>query len=177
MGAKVEGLDATLANVDEVPIQLRRHLAEVLNEQAFEAAREAKRTMTVNQSVSTGLARTTVDVAKRAHPLDLTAIVSAGGEKTAREDFDYVLAIEFGTHPHFPPVEAVTGQVEALDRWVEREGLASGEDRKETALQVARKINQVGTRAAPFMRPTVKVMRPKVRSALSNVAKDMDITI
>lgn len=176
MGVDIDGLEATLSNAETLGDTLQRQVADEINKVGLRAVREAKKTMTVNQSVSTGLARTTVRLAKRAAPGDLEAIVAAGGPKTEGEgSFDYTLAIEFGTDPHFPPVEALTGKPEPLDEWVRREGLASGDEVNRVAFLIARKISQVGTRAAPFMRPTVKTMRPIARRRLQDITKSIQL--
>ena len=176
MGVEIDGVEATLSNTETLGDTLRRQMANEINKTALEAAREAKRTMSTNGSVSTGLARSTVRVSKTASPEDLEAVVTAGGPTTQEgSDFDYVIAIEFGTAPHFPPVEAITGETEALDEWVRREGIASGDEVERTAFLIARKISQVGTRAAPFMRPTVKTMRPIARERLQSVSKNIEL--
>lgn len=54
--------------------------------------------------------------------------------------FDYALAVELGTKPHFPPVEA-------LEDWVEKRLGVRGKEIRNVAFLVARKIAAHGTPA------------------------------
>jgi len=107
-----------------------------------------------------------VQVRSRADASDLSAVVKAGGSAEGGT-VDYATYVEFGTKPHFPPVEAVTGEVEALDRWVDVK--LNPEDTEAVAFQVARRIAQVGTDAQPFMRPAAKEGRDILQKRLSSL--------
>lgn len=174
----IDGVDDLLENFDELPEEFQREVAKGVNRTALQARTEAINTYDRNGTQNTGVLRSSISVRKKASVRDPTAILGAGGAKTEEGGFDYAFAIEFGTEPHFPPVEAVTGQTEALDRWVEVSGKVSvgpDEDRETVALNIARKISQVGTNPQPFMRPTAKVMAPKLESELSDVIDRLDL--
>lgn len=56
----------------------------------------------------------------------------------------YAPYVEFGTRPHWPPIEAI-------EEWCEVKGIPV-----EAAFPIARKIAERGTEPAPFMRPALK---------------------
>ena len=56
----------------------------------------------------------------------------------------YAAYVEFGTRPHWPPVDAI-------EDWCEVKGIPV-----EAAFLIARKIAERGTPARPFMRPALK---------------------
>lgn len=60
----------------------------------------------------------------------------------------YASYIEYGTDPRerMPPVDAI-------ERWVERKGIAKGKNIRSTAFAIARSIQKNGTRPQPFLRP------------------------
>ena len=64
---------------------------------------------------------------------------------------EYGIFVEKGTRPHFPPVEALTGKEEMLDRWARIKLRAPG-----AGFVIARKIARVGTKANPFFAPAVE---------------------
>ena len=64
-------------------------------------------------------------------------------KKTISYDAPQADFIEFGTHPHMPPVEP-------LERWAIRKGFGKGK-----GWAIAKKIERDGTDPKPFMRPAV----------------------
>ena len=169
----IDGLDDAIQSIDDLPDQLRTLLADVLNQGADDIRNDAIGNFDKNGTEHTGLLRTTIDVRQRPSPSDLTTVVGAGGSKTDDDDFDYALAIEFGTRPHFPPVKAITGRVESLDRWVELKAPADVKENQtqeqaniQKALNIARKQDQEGTDAQPFLRPAAKKNKPRIKKAI-----------
>lgn len=72
--------------------------------------------------------------------------------------------VEFGTRPHFPPVEP-------LEEWARRHGMPPG-----TGFLIARKIARYGTPAQPFLFPAAEAERnpfvAAVRNALIQAARE-----
>lgn len=64
----------------------------------------------------------------------------------------YSRYVEFGTEPHYPPIEPLKG-------WARR---VLGDESAAYAIQ--RKIAQEGTQAQPFFRPGVETMRTRLRA-------------
>jgi len=167
MGVTVSGIEATLKNLDEVPDDLREEFANRLNATAEGIRSEAIKQLTNQGAIGTsGLLRASVQVRNRADASDLRAAVKAGGSAKSGS-VDYAAFVEFGTKPHFPPVEAVTGQTEALDRWVELK--VDSEDTESTAFAIAKKISQVGTDPQPYMRPAAREGQTILKRELSKI--------
>jgi len=167
MGVDINGVQATLSNLKGLPREIRQEVAEKLNDTAEDTRTAAQENIRDQGAIGvSGLLRSSVNVRKRADATDLRAVVKAGGNAEGGT-VDYATFVEFGTKPHFPPVEAVTGDVEALDRWVELE--LNPEDRKTSAFFVARKIAQVGTDPQPFMRPAAQEARNIFTKRMSSI--------
>jgi HK97 gp10 family phage protein len=167
MGVDIDGVQATLSNLGELPREIRQQVATKLNETAELTRTEAIQNITDEGAIGTsGMLRASVQVRSRADATDLRAVVEAGGSAQGGT-VDYATFVEFGTKPHFPPVEAVTGEVEALDRWVDVK--LNAEDTESAAFQVARKIAQVGTDAQPFMRPAAQEARDIFQKRMSSI--------
>lgn len=77
---------------------------------------------------------------------------------------DYGKYLEYGTPPHFPPIEP-------LIPWVRLKWGASGDrDERQKAFALAKHISIHGTRPYPFIRPTLFVDLPKM---FGNIIKDI----
>lgn len=105
--------------------------------------------------------------AKRYAPVDtgylrghINYLMSLRGIASSAEvgtEVEYAPHVEFGTKPHFPPVQALEG-------WVRRHKLGAAIAGRKTsnakldqraAFLVARAISKHGTKAHPFMQPAV----------------------
>jgi HK97 gp10 family phage protein len=167
MGITVSGIEATIENLDEVPDELRKQFANRLNATAEGIRSEAIKQLTKQSAIGvSGLLRASVQVRNRAKATDLRAVVKAGGS-AKKGTVDYATFVEFGTKPHFPPVEAVTGEVEALDRWVELK--VDPEDTESTAFAIAKTISRVGTDPQPYMRPAARKGQTILKRELSKI--------
>lgn len=169
----LDGFDDIVKKLDQFPEELAERAVQILNEGAVQTVKLAKQNITQQGAVSTGAARASIRVEKEATIADPETIVTAGGRDTTEGGFDYVLAIEFGTRPHFPPVKALTGQVEPLDRWVQLNAtIGSDEDYESVAFLIARRISEVGIRARPFLGPAAREVRTFVQRALRDTLED-----
>ena len=79
-------------------------------------------------------------------------VVKAGGEGVA-----YARAVEFGTKPHV--IRPKRGRVL---RW-----------RSGRGFRYATKVNHPGTRAQPYMEPTLRAKRPQIQRLFSDAANDV----
>jgi len=177
------GVDDTLDDLAELPGEFRRVVANKIQKAVLKGSNVAKKRLTQKQSgYSEGLLRSSI---RPFTSVDgLTAGVQAGGSKTSEGGFDYAMAVEFGTRPHFPPVKAVTGTIESLDIWVRRmnpsppDGMEddSQDDVNEAvAFLVARHIGRYGTKQKPFMRPGFNAAQGKLVKELRNIEDDLDL--
>jgi len=186
MGVRVdissEGGEEIREALESFPDKAKGEAAKLLNEIADKTDKIATRNLTAKGAIGiSGALRASVAVRKYASADDLSAVIGAGGSETEEDGFDYSIAIEFGTRPHFPPVEAVTGKTESLDRWVEvkapatpGEGQSQEEADREKAFLIARKISRVGQKERPYMRPARNQARALLRRTLPKLLKRID---
>jgi hypothetical protein len=66
----------------------------------------------------------------------------------------YAMYVEFGTHPHMPPVEP-------LQRWARRKLGLSTEEAQSVGWAIAMNIKKNGTEPQPFLRPAIQEARAK----------------
>lgn len=69
---------------------------------------------------------------------------------------DYWKYVEYGTRPHFPPIEAIKKWIKVkpiLPRPLKNGKLPT---ENQLAFLIARKISKVGTKPQPFLEPTIK---------------------
>jgi len=167
MGVDIDGVSTTLNSLSDLPREIREQVVTKLNETAELTRTQAIQNITDEGAIGTsGMLRASVQVRTRADATDLRAVVKAGGSAEGGT-VDYATFVEFGTKPHFPPVEAVTGEVEALDRWVDLK--LNADDTESAAFQVAKKIAKVGTDPQPFMRPAAQEARDIFTKRMSSI--------
>ena len=83
-------------------------------------------------------------------------IATVEGDEIIIRMHEYGKFLEYGTAPHFPPVDA-------LVPWVRYKWGAKGEkDEKQKAFALAKHISVHGTRPYPFIRPTLFIDFPKI---------------
>jgi len=179
----VTGVADALESLEKVLPQARDAVGDIFKRAAVKGSNVAKKRLTQKQSgYSEGILRSSI----RPFTEDggLVAGVRAGGSKTNESGFDYALAVEFGTRPHFPPVKAVTGQIESLDIWVRRmnpsppegmENASEAEANESVAFLIARKISRVGTKEMPYMRPAFNAAKGVVIKDLRSLEDDLDL--
>jgi hypothetical protein len=172
---QTQGFDKALQKLEDLPREIRAQAARAINEAADKGVSIAKRELRNKGAIDKGLLRASTTVRRYAAPDDLEAIFGAGDAQTNEEGFNYALAVEFGTRPHFPPVKAVTGETESLDRWVETKLGVSSEESEGVAFQIARKIARYGTKEKPFMRPAKRQSAALLERALKSLLDDVDL--
>jgi hypothetical protein len=75
----------------------------------------------------------------------------------------YASAVDQGSRPHWPPVDA-------LAYWVQRKLMVSISDAQSVAYLVARKISRVGTKPQHFVEKTVRENDLRARHVMENAA-------
>lgn len=71
-------------------------------------------------------------------------------------NLEYAPWVEFGTRPHFPPVDALKG-------WARRK---LGDEN--AAFAIAKKIAKKGTKAKPYLRPALDLNRRNINNIFRN---------
>ena len=66
----------------------------------------------------------------------------------------YGAAVEFGTRPHFPPIDAIT-------KWANKKGI--------NPYALAFSISKKGTKAHPYFQPGIEKSKPYINSQLNQV--------
>lgn len=125
MSASVVGMENTLKNVGIVTARGK--------ELGKDAARYAAEAIAERAKALAESSRDTGD------NIEKIVVVETSYGANAEAQSDHAAYIEFGTAPHFPPVEA-------LRDWSSRHGI-------DEPFLVARAISQKGTTAKPFMKP------------------------
>lgn len=183
MGLSVDtgGFGDAIANLTTMPAEMRSEARRILNEAGETGAQVAERNF--NQKTSPYGLHDGADIIERDFATkELKVKVHTGGEVTIRHGWNYLLSVEFGADPHFPPVERRTGRTEPLDRWVRRMGPTPETQRQqemnenelveEVAFLVARKISNVGLKERPFMRPGFRQGAAKLKKEMSQFDVD-----
>ena len=89
----------------------------------------------------------TTDVGFLRNSITFTVTENSGMTGEVRVGSHYGPYVEFGTRPHFPPIEP-------LEEWARRHGMPPG-----TGFLIARKIARYGTPAQPFLFPAAEAER------------------
>ncbi len=98
-----------------------------------------------------------------------TRLIKTGNKSIVEigTNLEYAIMVEFGSSPHFPPIDA-------LEPWVKRvllNGVEAYEgEAKDVAFAVAKSISKWGTQARPFLQPAfemnIKQIKVSVRQAI-----------
>lgn len=129
--------------------QLLEAFAKAVNGEVFRAAVETTNLARQKVPVDTGYLRANI---REELVSNYQAVVSTG-------DADYAAAVEFGTSPHWP-------NIEALKRWAYHK---LGDEK--LAYPVARRIAMAGTEERPYLRPAFEEVAPKLKATLEALAR------
>jgi ribosomal protein L18 len=161
----IDGLGETLTNLATLPQEIEEEARGNLNEATKTGAKVAARNLDQKTSPYGTHSASEIIEAKVAVQ-GLKTKVDTSGAVTVKTGsgyaHNYLLSIEFGADPHFPPVKRLTGKEESLDRWVKRMNptprtpeqakLSKDELNEEVAFLIARDISKRGLKERAFMR-------------------------
>lgn len=151
--ASFTGLDQLAKNC----AMLRRKFPEALEranqETANEIFAEARRIIQANDSYASGELYDSIEITVSARGMAIYVASTS----------HYAPYVEFGTRPHFPPVDAIR-------RWCRLKGIP-----ETAAYPICLKIAERGTAAQPFMRPALAAGRrnhlSRLRALISRAVK------
>lgn len=69
-------------------------------------------------------------------------------------NLEYAGHVEYGTRPHFPPIEAIAD-------WAKQKGIS-----EDAVFPIAKSISKKGTKAQPFLRPALDANRLRAQQVL-----------
>jgi len=121
------------------------------------------------------------DNIRRMHILDterlLDSVTTVKDGRYSRRvvvDVPYAAYVEYGTRPHWPPVEPIRA-------WVSRHkssfGIRDEKDLDRVTYLIRRKIGKLGTRARPFMRQAVAALRHELPKRLRRLGETVDVEL
>jgi len=175
LSVDIDGFGETLTNLATLPAEIESEARENLNKATEVGARVAKRNL--DQKTSPYGTHSSEEIIETKHAVrDLEAKVDTGGAVTIKDGFNYLLSIEFGARPHFPPVERLTGKEESLDRWVKRMNPTPRTERQlemdqdelaeDVAFLIARSISNRGLKERAFMRSGKNMAAAKLKKEM-----------
>lgn len=138
---RVEGAHEAVFALRAMDTGVRRNVARAVQVSTLNIHRRARQKLRDEGAVDTGRALASI------------AWIRVGLDGVVSVDATYGKYIEFGTGPHFPPLDA-------LREWCRRHGMAGLE------FVVARHIARVGTPARPFLHPAYQEELPVFRAAV-----------
>jgi HK97 gp10 family phage protein len=128
-------LQANVAKLKRLAPEFTRN---AINATAIAVQSRAKHNITDNKTVDTGRLRASVKI----------ETFSGGFAKRVGSDLKYAPSIEFGSRPHFPPLDPIR-------EWCRRHRIPES-----AAYPIALKIARKGTPALPFLFPALEAERP-----------------
>jgi HK97 gp10 family phage protein len=149
LSAKVTGEKDLQGMLQSIRRVLPEYAAKAVSAHAIAVQARAKQNISDIPAVDTGRLRSSIK------------IQGSGISARVGSDVNYAPSIEFGTRPHFPPLEPIR-------QWCRRHQLPEG-----IAYVIARKIARNGTPAKPFLFPAFEAERPnfehEIREAFSQI--------
>ena len=118
----------------------------------------------IGNALALQAAQAVIDAATPNVPVDTGYLKSSGSASPtsdgaiAQYDAPYASAVEYGTPPHTPPLDALEG-------WAQRHGIP--------AFLVQRAIKERGTRAQPYFNPAVAVVNDQLPALAADAATEL----
>jgi HK97 gp10 family phage protein len=137
LSTRITGGPELQANIAKLKRLAPEFTKNAVNATAIAVQARAKLNITDNQTVDTGRLRASVKI----------ETFSGGFSRRVGSDLKYAPSIEFGSRPHFPPLEPIR-------EWCRRHRIPES-----AAYPIALKIAKNGTPAAPFLYPALEVER------------------
>jgi HK97 gp10 family phage protein len=150
--ASFTGKEKLVRNCQMLRVKFPEALYEANMETATEIFDEARRNIKTNDSYASGELYDSI----------VTEVSARGLAIWVGSTSHYAPYVEFGTRPHFPPLDAIR-------QWCQLKGIPES-----AAFPIARKISEVGTSEAPFLAPALKVGQ---RNHLSRIRKIISLMV
>lgn len=144
MEVSVTGDRELLRAIDDLMSKCKQATMDAVNEFALNVQAQAKRNISDWPVVDTGRLRASVKV----------VTFSDGLARWVGSDVGYAPFVEFGTRPHFPPLEPIR-------EWCRRHGIP-----ETAAYAIALKISRTGQPARPWLFPAYEEERPKFEAII-----------
>jgi HK97 gp10 family phage protein len=130
--------------IEDLMYQAKQATSDAVSEHALNIQSQAKRNISDWPAVDTGRLRASIKVES----------YSDGLARRVGSDVNYAPFVEFGTRPHFPPLEPIR-------EWCRRHSIP-----EEAAYAIALKISRTGQPARPFLFPAYEQERPKFEAVI-----------
>jgi hypothetical protein len=150
-----EALVKLQAQMRQAPHVVREELLKAMTE--ADAKIEAQVKELAPRGASGDLQRSVIGQEREVGPFGVEGLVTS--------PLNYVVPVELGTKPHFPPVEALIDWVKA------KLGVTGDKEARSVAFLVARKISRRGTKGQAMFEKTLEHMTPEIH-AIFGAAQD-----
>lgn len=148
---RVTGGRELQANVQKLLKLAPNFTKDAVNEHALNVQAQAKRNITDLPAVDTGQLRSSVKI----------ETFSNGFAKRVGSDVKHAKPVEFGSRPHFPPLDPIR-------EWCRRHGLPES-----AAYPIALKIARNGMKAKPWLFPAYESERGKFEQVIRNAWRQL----
>lgn len=163
----VRGADKLRAKVKKLSPEMEKKLGLHILDTALDVERDAKAAAPVNDGFLRRSIRQRAPVLSGAR--DSRGRFIAAKHSLQRDvvtDAPYARAVEFGSRPHFPPVEP-------LERWAQKHPKPGGYEPGD-GYAIALAISKRGTRAQPFLFPALEMNRAAFARGVRRIVKELD---
>jgi HK97 gp10 family phage protein len=170
-----------IAKIKAYPEQCTKIINQTIFKTAQELRSEMKNNLRVNRTNNTAILRNSIVI--KPNRQNLTSRVGS--------EVEYAPYVEYGTRPHFPPIEAIKRWVHLklkvkLDKierkvtgnkWAKKLKKIARLDAKEegVAWAIAKNIAKNGTRAQPYVRPAYRKILPGFKQKLVDAIRALKI--
>lgn len=134
---------------DQIISELLRDADKFLDDVASDILALSQERLVSNESIDTGLMLRSGFVNRK------------WLEKEVGYSAPYASVIEYGSHPHMPPVEP-------LIKWAKRKIGLSEKEAEQAGWRIAKKIAKEGTLPKPFFRPAIEVAIRNAKAAVKS---------
>lgn len=171
----VDELKRVLDSAGRLDDKIYAPLHRAMNDAVKQLEAKAKDNITANNSLASGQLRQGITSEVTITPREITGVVRAQAQ--GANGYNYAPAVEYGTRPHWPPLEP-------LVEWVRLKHLAGSysvkshrrlggavrrlDEDTQLARAIQRKIARRGTKARPFMEPAFENKKDDLARLIEN---------
>lgn len=132
---------------------------EVAKKAAYFALRQIQLNLTDNKSVDTGFLRKSF----RAERVKM-------GKWAVGSNVKYMWYVEYGTHPHTPPLRPLAEYIARKNKWYGKKGVSRAEP---LAWAMQKSIELRGTKPHPYIRPALDKTNKELRNIARKVLREI----